>query len=64
MALEESVVDGKPCILAYFDDAFETCEKAVATLIKVIFEDGSNMFVVPDELKTDSETTLESELEV
>lgn len=35
----------KPLFTAYFDDEFEACEEADATLAKIVFADGSNQFV-------------------
>ncbi len=51
IVIEQSTIDNKPVTLVYLDDDFELCDKAEATLVKVIFEDGSNVFTSPEALK-------------
>lgn len=55
--IREDTVDGRPAMLAFFDDNFETCEEDVATLIKIIFldEENGNMFVSAQQFRGEEE---------
>lgn len=59
--IREQEVDGKKAIVAFFDADFEACEEADAAIVKVIFEDGSNMFVSPEDLATQQEVDIDTE---
>ena len=43
--IERATVDGKPATVAYIDDKFNPVEKAVATLIKVRWDDGEQVIL-------------------
>ncbi len=50
MAIRVGELEGKRCVFAFFDDDFESCEENEASVVKVIFADGSNKFTLPDVL--------------
>lgn len=47
--IERGVVNGKPATLAYVKSGFQPCDKSEATMIKVIFDDGSMALVMANQ---------------
>lgn len=47
MTVEHVTLDGTPALAEYLDDAFMPVEKCDATLVKLIFDDGSLVYVSP-----------------
>jgi hypothetical protein len=45
--IERQKVQGKAATVAYLNDSMELVDKAKATLIKILFDDGSMVFAVP-----------------
>lgn len=46
--IEQQIVDGQQATVAYLNDDFELVDKAAATLIKVRFESGRVLFLIPE----------------
>lgn len=47
MTIERTTVDGRKATVAYILDDFTPTTPAKATLVKVLFDDGDIMFLVP-----------------
>jgi hypothetical protein len=47
--IEQTQIDGQTATVAYLNDDMEPVDKDAATLVKVIFEDGRRVFMVPSD---------------
>lgn len=45
--IESQIIDGQEAAVMYLTDAFEPTDKDSAKLVKVVFDDGRTLWLVP-----------------
>lgn len=59
--IERTTVNGKRATVAYLDDDFNPVSKEDATLVKVIYDDGTRAFMAGPETKEDDHERSEQQ---